>query len=192
MILSLALLLAAADPPAPAAPPPPPTLLQRIQQRFAADPSLAASFGRPAPQMREVDWMIGTWDVSSVLEERGGPPASGTSVVAPAFGGAWLEIRDTYPGNSQNLAYLGYGAVEGRWVTVALDNLMNANRSSAVAWTGDSIAFEGDYLILGVPAHLRQTIERHGTNDFEVLAEELVGGRWRRVTVRYYHRRSGG
>src|SRR3954469_18149955 len=125
MILGLALLLAAADPP---------TLFQRLQQRFAADPAAAASLGHPAPQMREAAWLLGSWDVSAVVEEQGGPPASGTSTVTPAFGGAWLEIRDTYPGGTQNLAYVGYSVVEGRWVTMALDNLMNANRSTAAAW----------------------------------------------------------
>jgi hypothetical protein len=187
MMLSLALLLAAADPPAPA-PPPPPTLFERLQQRFAADPAAAASLGRPAPQMREADWLIGTWDVSAVVEARGGPPSSGTSVVTPAFGGTWLEIRDTYPA-ALNLAFVGYSVVEGRWVIVALDNLMNANRSSsAAAWTGDSIVFEGDQLILGLPAHLRNTLERHGPDEFTILAEELVGGRWSRLAIRYYRR----
>ena len=179
MILGLALLLAAADPP---------TLYQRLQQRFAADPAAAASLGRPAPQMREVDWLIGNWDVSAVVEEQGAPPSSGTSVVTPAFGGNWLEIRDTYPGGALNLAWLGYSAAEGRWVTVAVDNLMNANRSSAAAWTGNRIVFEGDYLILGLPAHLRQTVERQGPDDFSVVAEELVGGRWSRLAIRYYRR----
>lgn len=178
MVLGLALLLAAADPP---------TLYQRLQQRFAADPAAAAALGRPAPQMREVDWLIGTWDVSAVVDEQGAPPSSGTSVIAPTFGGAWLEIRDTYPG-ALNLGYLGYSMVEGRWVTVALDNLVNANRSSAPAWTGGRIVFEGDYVILGLPAHLRQTVERQGSDAFSVVAEELVGGRWIRVASRYYRR----
>ena len=183
MILSLTLLLAAADPP---------TLFQRIQQRFAADPAVAASIGHPAPQMREAAWMIGSWNVSVAVEEVGGPPASGTSTIAPAFGGAWLEIRDTYPRGAENLAYLGYSVVEGRWISVTVDNLMNANRGTATAWTGDRIVFEGDFLILGEPVHLRQSIERQGPDAFNVVAEELVGGRWHRVAVRYYRRHPAG
>ena len=185
MTLVLALLLAAVDPPAPT---PPPTLIQRLQQRFAANPAAFASLGRPAPQMHEADWLIGTWDVSAVVEERGGPPTSGTSVVTPTFGGAWLEIRDTYPGSSQNLTYVGYSAVEGRWVSIAIDNLMDANRSSAAAWTGDRLVFEGDELILCLPAHLRQTVERHGNDAFDVFEEEFVGESWHRFAIRYYRR----
>jgi hypothetical protein len=105
----------------------------------------------------------------------------------PQFGGAWLEVRDTYPG-ALNLVYLGYSTTEGRWIVVALDNLMNASRSSAPAWTDGRIAFEGDYLILGMPAHLRQTIERQSEDAFTVVTEELVGARWSRVASRYYRR----
>ena len=180
MSIAFALLLAAADPP---------TIYQRIQQRFAADPAAAAALGRPAPQMRQADWLIGTWDVSGMVEERGGPPWSGTSVIAPALGGHWLEIRDTYPDGSENIAYVGYSVPEGRWVDVAIDNVMNANRISAPAWTGDRIVFEGDFLIFGMPAHMRQTVARTAPDYFSVVAEELVGGTWRRTAARYYHRR---
>jgi hypothetical protein len=185
MILALALLLAAADPPAP---PAPQTLFQRLQQRFAADPAAAAALGRPAPQMRQADWLIGSWDVNAILEERGGPPSAGTSVIAPALGGAWLEIQDTYPHGSANLTYLGYSNNEGRWIIISVDNLANANRIDAPAWTGDRIVFEGDQQFLGLPAHLRQTVERHGADEFTVLAEELVGTSWQRISIRYYRR----
>jgi hypothetical protein len=185
MILSLALLLAAADPPPP---PAPQSLFQRLQQRFAADPAAAAALGRPAPPMRQADWLIGSWDVNAVVEERGGPPAAGTSVIAPALGGAWLEIRDTYPPGSANLTYLGYSNNEGRWISISVDNLVNANRITASAWTGDRIVFEGDQQFLGLSAHLRQTVERHGADEFTVLAEELVGESWHRVAIRYYRR----
>jgi hypothetical protein len=189
MLLGLALLLAAADPvPQPTAQ----TLIQRLQQRFAANPALAASFGRSAPQMSEAAWLVGSWDVSAVLEERGGPPASGTSVIAPALAGVWLEIRDSYEGGQQNLAYLGYSVSEGRWIIAAVDGLANANRGSAAAWTGGRIAFEGDFVILGLPAHLRQTVERTGPDAFTVTEEELVGDRWHRFAVRYYRRRAAG
>ena len=66
MMLSLALLLAAADPPASAASQPPPDLYQRVEQRIAGDPAAIAALGRPAPQMREFDWLIGTWEVSAL------------------------------------------------------------------------------------------------------------------------------
>jgi hypothetical protein len=179
MTMILALLLAAGDPP---------TLFQRIQQHFAADPAAAASLGHPPPEMRDADWLIGTWDVSSEVEEVGGPPASGTSTISRALGGAWLEIRDVYPHGSETVAYVGYSPAERRWEMIGVDNLVNANRSSAGAWTGTSIVFEGDFVFLGMPAHLRQTIERQSPDNFTVLAEERLGERWVRTAIRYYHR----
>src|SRR4051812_4350706 len=127
-MLSLALLLAAADPPTP---PAPPTLYDRVEQRIAADPAAAASLGHPAPQMREVDWLIGSWDVTALMEAHGGPPATATSIVTPALGGAWLEIRNTYAYGAQSVFYVGYSAMEGHWVSVDITNLMSANRSTS-------------------------------------------------------------
>ena len=181
MIFGLALLLAAVDPP---------TIYQRVEQRLAADPAAVAAFGRPAPQMRDVDWLIGTWDVSAHLEGRGGPPATGTSVVTPVLGGTWLEVRDSYPNGTQGLIFVGYSVVEGRWVSVSIDSLMNANRSTATGWNDGRIVLEGDFVILGVPAHLRQTVVRDGADNYSVVTEERIEGAWRRFAVYYYHRRA--
>jgi len=180
MIVGLALLLAAADPP---------TIYQRVEQRLAADPAAAAALGRPAPQMREMDWLVGTWDVTAQVEGRSGPPETGTSVVTLVLGGTWLEIRDTYPSGTQDLGYVGYSAMEGRWVNVVFDSLMNANRSTAPAWENGRIVFEGDYLILGLPAHLRQIVERSGADDYSVTNEERIEGQWHRLDSYHYRRR---
>src|SRR4051794_10797119 len=132
MMLSLALLVAVADPPAPAAPR---TLYQRVEQRITADPAAIAALGRPAPQMHEVDWLIGSWDVTALGEGRGGPPATGTSIVTPALGGAWLEIRNVYAYGAQSIAYVGYSGLEGHWVFADINNLMSANRATATGWS---------------------------------------------------------
>ena len=183
MMISLALLLAAADPP---------TIYQRVEQHLATDPAAAATLGRPAPQMREVDWLVGTWDVTAEVEGRPSSAETGTSVVTPALGGAWLEIRDTYPSGTQDLGYVGYGAMEERWINVSFDSLMNANRSTAQAWTNGRIIFEGDFLILGLPAHLRQIVERSGADDYSVTNEERIEAQWHRLDSYHYHRRPAG
>ena len=183
MILTLALMLAAAEPP---------TLLQRIQERLATDPAAAATIGRPSPLMREIDWLIGTWDVTTQLEGRGGPPETGTSVVTPVLGGTWLEVRDTYAHGTQSLIYVGYSALEGRWVSVSIDSLMSANRSTASAWTGNRIVLEGDFIIFGLPAHLRQTVARDGADNYSLINEERIGERWQRLSIAYYSRRRAG
>jgi len=183
MVLTLALLLAAADPQG---------LYQRLEQRFANDPAAAAAIGRPAPQMREMDWLVGTWDVATHLEARGGPPETGTSVVTPVLGGTWLEIRNVFAHGTQSLNYVGYGAAEGRWISIAFDTLMNGNRATSSGWTGESIVFEGDFVILGLQAHLRQTVTRDGPDNYSAIMDERVEGRWQRLGVNYYHRRRAG
>jgi hypothetical protein len=177
--LALTLLLAAQSP----------NLYVRVEQRLAAEPALAAGLGQPAPQMRDVLWMVGDWDVTSEVEGRIGAE-TGTSVVAPVLGGAWLEIRDTYPGGTQDIGYLGYSAAEGGWTSVALDGLMNANRATSRGWENGRIVFEGDFLILGLRTHLRQTVEKRSDDEYLVTNDELVDGRWVRLDSYLYRRRT--
>lgn len=176
---TLALLIAAGSP----------NLYQRVEQRLAAEPALAAGLGQAAPQMGEVQWMIGTWEVTSEIEGRS-DAETGTSIVAPVLGGAWLEIRDTYPGGTQDVGYLGYSAAEGGWTSVAIDATMNANRATARGWENGRIVFEGDFLIIGLPTHLRQTVEKVSDDDYRVTNDELVDGNWVRLDSYRYRRRA--
>lgn len=180
MSLAIALLLAAAQSP---------NLYQRVEESLAARPEVAAGLGHPAPQMREVAWLVGTWDIVATVEGRETPVERGTSVVTPIFGGAWLEIRDTYPAGNQDIAYLGYSLAEGSWLNVSLDSLVNGHRSTALAWQNGRIVFEGDFVILGVRARLRQSVQREGEDAYTVTNEEWLDRGWHRLDSYRYTRR---
>ena len=166
-----------------------PGLYQRVEQLLASDPALSARIGQPAAEMQEVGWMIGTWDVFAIVEGGDAPAERGTSIVSPLFEGTWLEIRDSYPTGTQDIGYLGYNPAQRRWISVALDSLANANRTYAEGWDRGHATFEGDVVIVGVPAHLRQTIERRSSDEYVVTNEELVDGSWRRLDRYRYVRR---
>jgi hypothetical protein len=168
-------------------------LYQRVSERLAADPALAARIGHAGPEMQSLAWMIGTWDVVAIVEGREVTAADhGTSEVRPVLGGTWLEVRDTYPSGTQDISYLGFSAAERRWVSLGLDSLANANRVTAAGWGDDRLIFEGDFLVLGLPAHLRQTLSRSGVDEYLITNEERIGGAWRRLDrYRYVRRRSG-
>lgn len=167
-----------------------PDLYQRVERHLAANPELASRIGRPAPEMTQLGWMVGTWDVIAEVEGREPRDSDrGTSVVTPVFGGVWLEVRDTYPSGTQDVGYVGYSIAQRQWISLALDSLGNANRTVADGWRSNGIVFEGDVTILGLPAHLRQVIARVGDDEYTVRNDERVGGAWRTLDRYRYRRR---
>jgi hypothetical protein len=111
-------------------------------------------------------------------------------VVTRLFGGVWLEIRDTYAAGTQDVGYIGYSSTAGRWQIVSLDSLGNLNTATSEGgWQGDHMVVEGDFLILGVKAHLRQTVTRLGPDEYRLVNEELVGGAWKRLDSYRYTRK---
>ena len=165
-------------------------LYKRVTARLSADPALAEKLGRPAAEMREVEHMVGTWDVTAeVVASPGRPPEHGTSVVTPLYGGLWLEIRDTYATGTQDLTYLAYDPGAARWTSVSIDSLANANIAHAKAWVGDTLIFEIDATVIGMPARLRQTITRKGADEYSIRNEEWLDGGWRLLDSYRYQRR---
>jgi hypothetical protein len=165
-----------------------PDLYARIDQRLAAAPEMVAKIGKPAAEMAQLDWVIGEWDVVTTVDGRDAAER-GSSVVTRLFGGTWLEVRDTYPQGVQDISYIGYSAANARWTTLSIDSLGNANSASSAGWQGDHMVFEGDFLILGENAHLRQTVTRVRADEYRVDNEELLGGTWKHLDTYRYTRK---
>jgi hypothetical protein len=139
--------------------------------------------------MKALGWLVGEWDVEArVTGKSERAPERGHSTVTTIHGGVWIEIRDTYPSGVQDVGYLGYSAVTGRWTSVSLDSVGNANITSAPAWQNERLAFEGDVVVLGVAAHLRQTLHRINADEYELINEERIGGAWRKLDAYHYRR----
>lgn len=168
-----------------------PDLYARVEARLAADPDLVGTLGKPAPEMAKLAWMIGDWNVETFVDSAPDRPAErGISLVRPIHGGVWLEVRDEYPGGVQDVGHLGYSAVTKRWTNVSIDSLGNANSASSIGWDGDKLVFEGDMLILGEKAHLRQTLTRTGPDEYRIDNEELLpGDKWKHLDRYRYTRR---
>lgn len=182
--------------PAHASPVPPPRqptdIYARVETKLARDPQLAARIGQPPVELSRFAWMAGTWQVEARAVAGSGNAAReyGSSIVRPIVGGAWIEIADHYPDGSQDIGYLTYNSATRRWVSVALDSMGNANATFASGWDGDRIAFEGDVAILGLFAHLRQTLTKLSDSEYIVVNEELVGGEWRTLDEYHYRKMS--
>jgi len=186
MIFSLFLGIAAASPAMAQSP----DLYTRVNARLSADPALAARLGRPADEMRAVADLAGTWDVTAEVESMPDrPPDRGTSVITPLFGGLWLEIRDTYAAGTQDVTYLTYDPASARWTSISIDSLANANIAHAKAWMDNALVFEVDATVLGLPARLRQTMTRKGTDEYTIRNEEWIDGGWKLLDGYRYVRR---
>jgi hypothetical protein len=187
----LSLALAAGLAAAPALAQEAPDLYTRVEARLAAEPDLVGLLGKPAPEMAKLAWLVGAWNVESFVESAPDKAAErGISLVRTVHDGAWLEVRDDYPGGTQDMGYIGYSAVAKHWTNVSIDSLGNANVATSKGWDGDKLVFEGDFLILGEKAHLRQTLTRVGPDEYHIDNEELLaGGRWKRLDRYRYTRR---
>jgi hypothetical protein len=167
-----------------------PNLYDRVDQKIAATPAIRASLGMPAPQMRDVDWMVGKWEI--VAQADGTDPAKpadkGSSTVTKTLGGVWLEIRDNYPNGTTDIGYLTYNVATGQWVSLSFDALANATRTVATGWNNGRASFEGDAVIVGVPARLQQVIERVSDGEYRVTNQEWRDGGWQKLDSYRYRR----
>jgi len=182
-----AIAAAPADPAGVDAPPVLVDLYTRLESKLAANPGLANALGKPAPQMAQVAWMLGRWEV--VAERAGRPPGPpGVSLVRPALGGVWLEIREAYPNGVQDIGFLGFDPATQRWISLSLDSLVNGNKAVARAWTDNTLTFDGRMVIVGEAARLRQVIEKVSDAEYTLTNQEQVDGGWR-ILDRYRYRK---
>jgi hypothetical protein len=178
-LMPLVLLLGGSAPALAAVPKAAPDLQQRVRAKLTAEPALAASLGSVPAEMKALDWLVGTWEVRlSAVKD---PQQVGTSEITRLWDGKWLQLRNALPGGIQDIGYIGYNPAMRQWQSVTIDNLGNANISRATAWERDRIVFEGDVVVIGLPAHLRQTVTRIGDREFHVASDELLAGTWRHI-----------
>jgi len=157
-------------------------LYERIDQKLRANPALAAIVSTPAAEMSELQWMIGRWKVESrVLTPKPQEKADrGESVVEPAIGGTWLQIRDTYKDRVEDLGFMTFNSVTRRWTSVSLDKTGNSVTVSTDKWDGNRLVFTPDAVeIFGERVALRQTLEKRSANEYRILNEErMPNGEW--------------
>lgn len=163
-------------------------LYGRIAQRLAKDPALAAQLGHPAPEMKQVAWMVGDWDIAT--EAEGKDAGHGESHVMPILGGTWLEIRDTYPQGNQDVTYITFNPATRRWVSLTIDALGTAATSMGDKWDGDTLVMTADVVVVGEAATLRQTLTRDGDQAYSIGNEErMADGTWKHLDTYRYTKR---
>lgn len=167
------------------------SLYERVDASLSARTDLEA-LGQPAPQMKQVEWMLGSWNIEAQVFATPTTPAHvdhGTAQISVVNGGTWLQMADAYPQGTQDLGFLTYNLVTRRWVSVALDSTGNSVVTTGPAWEDDRLVLSAAVEIVGISAMLRQTVTRAGPDRFSVLNEEqLPSGRWIKLDEYRYQR----
>jgi hypothetical protein len=161
----------------------PPSLYDRVDAKLAHDPKLAAVFGKPAPEMKSLAFMIGDWDLSVTVfatPKRKASVSHGKSHIAPMMGGVWLSQADSYDGVQQDQTWTTFNPAIRRFVTATVDVTGNSVRADSQAgWRGNRLVFEANVEIVGEKAMLRQTLTRRSDRQFAFYNEErLPDGTW--------------
>jgi hypothetical protein len=176
-----------------AAEPRPPSLYERLAAKLERDPALAARIGKPAPEMAQIAWLIGEWDVTArVFATRQEPErvSQGRSKVTAAFGGVWLQFADSYGASSPDLSFMTFSPVKKKWLTVTIDETTNAITTAVDRWTGNRLIFVGQVEIVGEQVTLRQTLQKISDSAYRVLNEErLPDGTWAALDEYSYKKR---
>jgi hypothetical protein len=159
------------------------TLYDRIAAKMTQNPALAEAVGSPSPELRSAAWLVGRWNVTARVFADGAEPKEadhGQSTVEEILGGTWLQIRDTYEGQPEDLGFLTFNVATKNWIAIGIDKSGNAVTSKAKAWDGNRLALLAeDADILGEHVALRQTLEKHSDREYTILNEErLSNGEW--------------
>jgi hypothetical protein len=170
------------------------SLYERIAARLAADPAFARAIGQPPPELRDMRWLVGRWNVTSRVFATQSTPERldhGQSIVEEIVGGVWLQSHDSYHGKSDGHSFLTYNSVSRQWISVTIDRYGHAVTVRTDRWNGNRLIFVApDVTILGERATLRQTMEKRSDQEYRILNEEqLSSGRWFAVDEYVYTKR---
>jgi hypothetical protein len=172
-----------------------PSLYERVDSKLARNPELAARVGAPPPELQQLDWLLGTWDVSSTVFATAAAQESnlgGTTVVTRVLGDTWLQFADEIFGKEQDLGFITYNVVTHKWIAAQVDASGNSVTTTSPGWTGNKLVFTGRALIVGETAMLRQTFEKVSDTEYVILNEEhLPNGQWVPLDRYVYHKQAG-
>lgn len=181
LTLVAAMLAHAADP-APARTSKYPTLYERIDGKLSKQPDLEKRVGRPTPELQQMEWLLGYWEVTATVFATSQSQASelrGSSTVTRALDGTWFQIADEYFGKPQDIGFITYNPVTRKWVAAQVDASGNSITTTSDGWAANKLVFSGKVLIVGEEATLRQTIEKVSDREYVIGNEErLPNGQW--------------
>jgi hypothetical protein len=139
-------------------------------------------------KMEEFRWLVGNWEaVNHVRATPTTPAYNDTYRYTYTFCDDDTRICITGPSGKER-PHLTFDPFSARWMMTFVDGVYGVLQSDG--WTGETIVFAGHLTMLGVDCELRQSIERHGPDEFYVRNDErLSDGQWSVVDDFAFRRR---
>ena len=140
---------------------------------------------KPAPEMSQIAFFEGTWACEGKMPATPMGPAgtmTSTAEVRRELDGFWQAgvIKGSGPGlpSFEGRFYVTYDPSAKQYVMLWVDSMGAWSRSTATAWKGDTIVYEGDMHIAGQSFKARDTFTRAGAGAMKHVGEAQFGDKW--------------
>ena len=161
--------------------------LQAMPSNAAPAPATAGATTQRAPEMAQLDFMIGRWSCVNTVSVPGQEPTSNTLIttIRPILDGAYIEwdsVQQVRPGATIQLKarwVAGWHAPTAQFTAFYYDNRGNHGEESSPGTQGGHIAFTGSILTgSATPSTIRDDFTSAGRDDFVDSSSVQVGGTW--------------
>lgn len=143
---------------------------------------------KPAPEVASFDFFNGRWGCTGRVIGNATIPAHPTAAAAmsaPELSGFWRLFRYSERKTNENPAPFaqtgmwGYDAAQKKFLEIGADNTGRHGLETSSGWSGDTITFEGETMLMGRRMNARDTFTKKGSAEFLHVGElQGADGRW--------------
>ncbi|MFN2385200.1 MAG: hypothetical protein ABR576_02765 [Thermoanaerobaculia bacterium] len=150
----------------------------------------------PSPEMRKLEWMVGSWQVLETHETRDwGPSGGGRGSQTVSLGPGGFSLLTDYRSSGPQGQISGHGILtwdtEKRGYALYLaDSVTPGVIELTCLWRKEDLVCDGRAQFLGTPIFVRWTMSEIGANSYSGTFETSVDGRSYRPAVMLRYTRS--
>lgn len=150
----------------------------------------------PAPEMRKLEWMIGSWQVLEIHESTDwGPSGGGRGKQTVTLGPGGFSVLTDYRSSGPQGQISGHGILawdpEKRGYKFYLaDSVSPGVMELGCLWKGQDLVCDGRALFLGMPIVVRWTMAEIAASSYTATFETAVDGRTYRPALKLRYTRS--
>jgi hypothetical protein len=157
----------------------------------SAAPKPMAGPPKPAPEMKQLDFFMGTWKCDGKMNAVPGIGAEhamkSTATGKSDLDGFWVSVRvEEKKTKDSPLPIKGnfnmtYDAAAKKFEGLWNDNFGGWGHATSPGWEGDKIAFTGDMFMMGQKMGSRDSFTKKGDKEMVHTGEMQQGGKWTQI-----------